>query len=73
MLEVVTVEQLSAGASDPSDDLKHERIASILAREIRSGRVGHGTQLPGELELAKRFSVSRNTVRSALAVLTRTV
>jgi GntR family transcriptional regulator len=51
-------------------DLKHERIASILAREIRSGRVGHGDQLPGEVELAKRFSVSRNTVRSALAVLT---
>lgn len=51
-------------------DLKHERIASILAREIRSGRVGRGTQLPGEVELAKRFSVSRNTVRSALAVLT---
>ncbi|GAA1606652.1 GntR family transcriptional regulator [Kribbella sancticallisti] len=50
-------------------NLKHERIASILAREIRSGRVGRGTQLPGELELAKRFSVSRNTVRSALAVL----
>jgi GntR family transcriptional regulator len=51
-------------------DLKHERIASILAREIRSGRVGRGAQLPGEVELAKRFSVSRNTVRSALAVLT---
>jgi GntR family transcriptional regulator len=50
-------------------NLKHERIASILAREIRSGRVEHGTQLPGELELARRFSVSRNTVRSALAVL----
>jgi GntR family transcriptional regulator len=51
-------------------DLKHERIASILAREIRSGRVGLGDQLPGEVELAKRFAVSRNTVRSALAVLT---
>jgi GntR family transcriptional regulator len=49
--------------------LKHERIASILAREIRSGRVGRGVRLPGEVELAKRFSVSRNTVRSALAVL----
>lgn len=50
-------------------NLKHERIASILAREIRSGRVGHGDQLPGEVELARRFAVSRNTVRSALAVL----
>ncbi|ADB35253.1 transcriptional regulator, GntR family [Kribbella flavida DSM 17836] len=49
--------------------LKHERIAAILAREIRSGQVGHGSRLPGEVELAKRFVVSRNTVRSALAVL----
>ena len=49
--------------------LKHERIASILAREIRSGQVRHGSRLPGEVELAKRFAVSRNTVRSALAAL----
>jgi GntR family transcriptional regulator len=50
-------------------NLKHERIASVLAREIRSGRVQQGAQLPGEVELAKRFSVSRNTVRAALAAL----
>jgi GntR family transcriptional regulator len=49
--------------------LKHERIARVLAREIKSGVVRRGTQLPGEVELAKRFSVSRNTVRAALAVL----
>jgi GntR family transcriptional regulator len=49
--------------------LKHERIARVLAREIKSGVVRRGTQLPGEIELAKRFSVSRNTVRAALAVL----
>lgn len=53
----------------PEVGLKHQRIAAILAREIRSGSVGHGAQLPGEVELAKRFAVSRNTVRSALAVL----
>jgi GntR family transcriptional regulator len=49
--------------------LKHERIAAVLAREIRSGVVRRGAQLPGEVELARRFSVSRNTVRAALAVL----
>ena len=54
----------------PEISLKHERIAAVLAREIRSGLVRRGAQLPGEVELAKRFSVSRNTVRSALAVLT---
>jgi GntR family transcriptional regulator len=49
--------------------LKHERVAAVLAREIRSGVVRRGSQLPGEVELARRFSVSRNTVRAALAVL----
>ncbi|TCO49386.1 GntR family transcriptional regulator [Kribbella antiqua] len=53
----------------PEISLKHERIAAVLAREIRSGLVRRGAQLPGEVELAKRFAVSRNTVRSALAVL----
>ena len=54
----------------PEISLKHERIAAALAREIRSGLVRRGAQLPGEVELAKRFSVSRNTIRAALAVLT---
>jgi GntR family transcriptional regulator len=49
--------------------LKHERVARVLAREIKSGVVRRGAQLPGEVELAKRFAVSRNTVRAALAVL----
>ena len=53
----------------PGISLKHERVAAVLAREIRSGVVRRGAQLPGEVELARRFSVSRNTVRAALAVL----
>jgi GntR family transcriptional regulator len=54
----------------PEIELKHERVAAVLAREIRSGLVRRGARLPGEVELARRFSVSRNTVRAALAVLT---
>lgn len=50
-------------------NLKHERIASVLGQEIRSGAIRKGGQLPGEVALAKRFSVSRATVRSALAEL----
>jgi GntR family transcriptional regulator len=48
---------------------KHELIASVLASEIRTGKVRAGLALPGETSLARRFSVSRNTVRSALADL----
>lgn len=48
---------------------KHERVAAVLESEIRSGRITRGSQLPGEAALARRFAVSRNTVRSALADL----
>ncbi|MEU6591322.1 GntR family transcriptional regulator [Streptomyces sp. NPDC046881] len=50
--------------------LKHQRISSILAREIRTGSRPAGERLPGEHALAQRFGVSRTTVRAALAELT---
>jgi len=49
--------------------LKHEMIAEALADEIRTGLHDRGSRLPGEHELAKRFSSSRTTVRQALAIL----
>lgn len=49
--------------------LKHERVAALLAEQIKSGRMGPGEQLPGEISLAERFKVSRTTVRNALAEL----
>lgn len=51
--------------------LKHEEIARILSAEIHDGKWPFGRQLPGETTLAERFSVSRNTVRSALTELGR--
>lgn len=51
--------------------LKHETIAATLEKEIRTGRVGRGRQLPGEHSLAARFEVSRTTVRQALQQLDR--
>lgn len=49
---------------------KYERIAATLAAEIRSGRVLSGDALPSESSLVERFSVSRNTIRRSLSVLT---
>ncbi|GAA0580964.1 GntR family transcriptional regulator [Kribbella sandramycini] len=53
------------------EGLKHERVAAVLDREVRAGLVRRGARLPGEVELARRFGVSRNTVRAALAILAR--
>ena len=55
--------------SSSSVRLKHETVAAVLAREIRSGALRRGTRLSGEIALAKRFKVSRTTVRAALARL----
>ena len=49
--------------------LKYERIVEELTRDIRRGRLPRGARLPGEHVLATRFSVSRNTIRQALAEL----
>lgn len=48
---------------------KRNRLVDELAGQITSGRFAHGDRLPGENELARRYSVSRGTVRSALSDL----
>lgn len=47
------------------------QIAKHLAADISAGRLGPGTRLPSESGLMELFSVSRVTVRQALALLTR--
>lgn len=47
----------------------HSRIEQVLAHEIRSGILPAGGTLPAEIELARRFGVSRMTVRQALGSL----
>ena len=46
----------------------HKQIQEILQLEIQSGYYEKGS-LPGEIELAKRFRVSRGTVRQSLRSL----
>ncbi len=45
------------------------QIALALEEEIARGSLGPGARLPTEIELAKRFSVNRHTVRRAVASL----
>lgn len=48
---------------------KYRAIASELTAQIRAGQHQPGDLLPSELELSRRFEVSRHTVRSALRTL----
>jgi GntR family transcriptional regulator len=48
---------------------RHGVIAATLRAEIQSGALAPGSALASEAELSDRFSVSRGTVRQALAAL----
>jgi len=45
---------------------RYQELTGQLLEEIASGTYPVGTSLPGELDLAKRYGVSRGTIRSAL-------
>ena len=47
-------------------DPVYRQIAEDLRRQIESGALGHGSQLPTELELREQYDASRNTVRDAV-------
>jgi DNA-binding GntR family transcriptional regulator len=49
---------------------RYELVAQALEEEIRSGRLGPGSALPPEPELARNLAISRQTVRHALKDLT---
>ena len=47
-------------------DPMYRQIAEDLRQKIESGELGHGDQLPTELELREEYEASRNTVRDAV-------
>ncbi|GAA3220168.1 hypothetical protein GCM10017691_04240 [Pseudonocardia petroleophila] len=47
----------------------YRHIAADLRRRMEAGELPAGSMLPGELNLAREYSVSRGTARTALAVL----
>lgn len=48
---------------------KYQAIALELAARIRDGQLTDKGRLPGEVDLAEEFDVSRGTIRQALATL----
>jgi len=44
----------------------YRRIAEDLRQKIESGELGHGAQLPTELELREHYDASRSTIRDAV-------
>ncbi len=48
----------------------YQRIADDLRRQIESGELAQGGQLPTELELGDKYQASRNTIRDAIKRLT---
>ncbi|MFO1455653.1 MAG: GntR family transcriptional regulator [Steroidobacteraceae bacterium] len=53
----------------PKPPPRYRQLADELIGEIRAGRRRVGETLPGELELAQSYDVSRHTVREALRQL----
>jgi GntR family transcriptional regulator len=45
---------------------KYQQIAEDLQRQIESGELGRGAQLPTEIELREQHEASRNTIRDAI-------
>jgi GntR family transcriptional repressor for pyruvate dehydrogenase complex len=59
----------SAMEMPPPGDKLPDRVYASLLRAIRSGEFPAGRKLPTEHQLARRFEVSRPTVRQAIARL----
>lgn len=57
------------GLSVARDELKSDRVASELERQILSGELPAGTRLPTESELCEMLGVSRSVVRDAIRSL----
>jgi GntR family transcriptional regulator of arabinose operon len=50
---------------------KHQEVLKYIERLIADGTISTGEILPGELELSRVLSVSRNTIRHALGALSQ--
>ena len=49
----------------------YEQLAAIITTKVDAGQLALGDRLPTELELARKYAISRETVRQALGMLER--
>lgn len=54
----------------PREDLV-TRVANALREQVQAGTLAKGSQLPGEMELARQLGISRPTLREATRILAR--
>ncbi len=69
-----TLVMRDADSMRPGEDTpwpKYHQVYLVLRQQIRDGDFGDGAPMPGELELGRKFGVSRITVRKALERLER--
>ena len=59
------------GAQEPAHEPRHRAISRQLTEQIEQGVYPAGSLLPGEVQLAREFGVSRQTMRVALDSLAR--
>lgn len=62
------MDQINPQARDRSSPA-FRQIAQELEQQVLAGDLAVGSTLPGELELARRFAVSRSTIREAIRLL----
>lgn len=52
-----------------TSNTKYMQVADKIRKYIRKGKIRANEQIPNELILSRKFSVSRNTIRDAIAML----
>lgn len=70
----VPLSQFDGDLIEPSENLRtplYHQIYLVLRQQISDGDLNNGDTLPGELDLAARFGVSRITIKRALDELAR--
>jgi hypothetical protein len=65
-MDLATVAEARGGGKSRMDAPMYHQVAEDLRKQIDSGTLERGSQLPTELELRERYNASSNTIRDAI-------